>query len=206
MPKAKMTGKRTVLFETYTKNTGLQLVLKLDMYEDNSTDLSCTLEMCSGKCENGKTVCNWVNDKVIMALSASELAAFSKYSNPFYLQRLGTKKQMYDLRTGEPVLKDGKPVFETDPTGSPAVYCEKLYHKFMEFESSLILHKNNYDPLGCGLTIKKNDKELVIYLSEDSTYQFTKACELAMNQLMLSNVVEFRYNTTKYSTYNYTKK
>lgn len=191
--KAKISGSRTVLFETYTKTTGMELVLTLDRYGDDTTNLSCTLEMCSGKCENGKTVCNWVKDKVIMSLSALELAAFSKYSNPFYLQRLGSKKQMYDFKTGEPVLKDGKPVYVTDKTGSAVPYCEKLYHKIDGDAKILTLHKNAINSLGCGITLKNSEKELVMYLDENSTYHFTKACELAMNRLMLANTVHFKY-------------
>ena len=75
-----------------------------------------------------------------MSLSADELAMFSKYTDSYYLRRLGTKVPMYDKTTGRPVEKDGRPVFETESNGSPKVYSEKLFHKFKD--KTLIELKN----------------------------------------------------------------
>ena len=203
--KTAVSGVRTVLLESYSKYTGIQLVLTLTRYTDNTSDLRCTLEMCSGMVVNGKTVCNWCEDKLVMVLSASELAAFSKYSNPYYLERLGTPKPVYEHETGKLFTRDGKPVFETDVNGNVVVYSEKLYHKYNDTVSILTIHKSNYSPLGCGITLKNGDKELTIYLDENTTYQFTKTCELAMNQMMLANVVEYN-NPPKEQPNNYTQK
>ena len=193
-------GEKRTLMETYSKNTGFQLNLNTTYYKDGSHDMSCAIEMCPGVQETNsfggvKTKCDWANEKVMMSLSADELAMFSKYTDSYYLRRLGTKVPMYDKTTGRPVEKDGRPVFETESNGSPKVYSEKLFHKFKDKTSTLQFYKNSYDPMGCGITINKDDKKLTMFMNENTTRMFCKCCEIAMEQLVLDDVQTFKYNS-----------
>lgn len=202
-------GEKRTLMETYSKNTGFQLNLNTVYYKDGSHDMSCTLEMCPGVQETNqfggsKTKCDWSNEKVVMALSTDELAMFSKYNDSYYLRRLGTKVPMIDKTTGRPIEKDGRPVFETESNGTPKVYSEKLFHKFKDKTSTLQFYKNSYDPMGCGITINKDDKKLTMFMSENTTKMFVKCCEIAMEQLIMDDVYTFKYGSSSGSSSSYT--
>lgn len=196
-------GEKRTLMETYSKNTGFQLNLNTTYYKDGTHDMSCAIEMCPGTQETNsfggvKTKCDWANEKVMMSLSTDELAMFSKYTDSYFIRRLGTKVPMIDKTTGRPVEKDGRPVFETESNGSPKVYSEKLFHKFKDKTSTLQFYKNSYDPMGCGITINKDDKKLTMFMSENTTRMFCKCCEIAMEQLILDDVQTFKYGSSSY--------
>ena len=200
-------GEKRTLMETYSKNTGFQLNLNTTYYKDGTHDMSCAIEMCPGVQETNsfggvKTKCDWANEKIMMSLSPDELAMFSKYTDSYYLRRLGTKVPMYDKTTGRPIEKDGRPVFETESNGSPKVYSEKLFHKFKDKTSTLQFYKNSYDPMGCGITINKDDKKLTMFMNENTTRMFCKCCEIALEQLVLDDVQSFKYSSggNDYST------
>ena len=200
-------GEKRTLMETYSKNTGFQLNLNTTYYKDGTHDMSCAIEMCPGTQETNsfggvKTKCDWANEKVMMSLSADELAMFSKYTDSYFIRRLGTKVPMIDKNTGRPVEKDGRPVFETESNGSPKVYSEKLFHKFKDKTSTLQFYKNSYDPMGCGITINKDDKKLTMFMSENTTRMFCKCCEIAMEQLILDDVQTFKYGSSGGSSYS----
>lgn len=198
--KVRERGEKRTLMETYSKNTGFQLNLNTTYYKDGTHDMSCAIEMCPGTQETNsfggvKTKCDWANEKVMMALSPDELAMFSKYTDSYFLRRLGTKIPMIDKSTGRPIEKDGRQVFETESNGSPKVYSEKLFHKFKDKTSTLQFYRNSYDPMGCGITITKDDKKLTMFMSENTTRMFCKCCEIAMEQLVLDDVQTFKYGS-----------
>ena len=202
-------GEKRTLMETYSKNTGFQLNLNTTYYKDGTHDMSCAIEMCPGTQETNsfggvKTKCDWANEKVMMSLSPEELSMFSKYTDSYFLRRLGTRIPMIDRTTGRPVEKDGRPVFETESNGSPKVYGEKLFHKFKDKTSTLQFYKNSYDPMGCGITINKDDKKLTMFMSENTTRLFCKCCEIAMEQLILDDVQAFKYSGSSSGSYSNT--
>ena len=191
-------GEKRTLMETYSKNTGFQSNLGTTYYKDGTHDMTCTIEMCPGVQETNqfggvKTKCDWAKEKVSMALSPDELAMFSKYTDSYFLRRLGTKVPMIDKSSGRPIEKDGRPVFETESNGNPKVYSEKLFHKFKDKTSTLQFYKNSYDPIGCGITINKDDKKLTMFMSENTARMFFKCCEIAFEQLVLDDVQSFKY-------------
>lgn len=204
--KNRLSGSKITLVQTYSKDAGLQLVLTKTAYDDNTHDWSCTVEMCQGHSErndNGKgykTVCNWREDKVIISLSTDELAKFSKYTDSYFLRRLGTYKPMYDASTGRAIEKDGKPVYETDKQGKPVIYGETLFHTFDNNSTILNLFRNKMNPMGFGISIKKGDKTVTMYLDEDQAHKFAKCSEFAMEKMLMDDVITFKYGGN--STYN----
>ena len=94
--KERASGAKITLVQTYSKDAGFQLTLNKTEYKDGTHDYSCSIEMCPGHSERNdsgkgfKTVCNWKDEKIVMSISADELAMFSKYQDSFFL-RIGGK-------------------------------------------------------------------------------------------------------------------
>lgn len=197
--KVRVSGTKHTLVQTYSKDAGIQLVLTRTDYSDSTHDYSCTVEMCQGhseKNDNGKgykTVCNWREDKVMISLNTDELAKFGKYTDTYFIRRLGTYKPVYDSTTGRAVEKDGRPVYDTDKNGKPVIYGETLFHTFENNVTILNLFKNKTNPLGFGISIKKGDKTVTMYLDEDQAHKFAKCSEIAMEKMLMDDVITFKY-------------
>lgn len=221
--KKAVSGSQITLVQTYSKDAGFQLILKKTEYEDNSIGWSCTIEMCNGKSERNdsgkgfKTICNWKDDKIVIALSSDELATFTKYKDSYFLRRLGTPKPTYDMKTGKAVENNGRPVYETDKQGNTVVYGENIFHQFDGKSSIFKVFKNKMNPMGIGVSLSKDGKTVTMYMDENVSRKFFNCCELAMEKLVMEDVYTFKYggsgnynnnsDNSSYRTNNsYTKK
>ena len=207
--KERASGAKITLVQTYSKDAGFQLTLNKTEYKDGTHDYSCSIEMCPGHSERNdsgkgfKTVCNWKDEKIVMSISADELAMFSKYQDSFFLRRLGTPKPVYDIKTGKPVEEQGRPVYETDKNGNMVVYGENLYHQFDGKSSILKLFKNKMNPMGLGISLSKDNKTVTMYMDENVARKFAMCCGLAMEKLVMEDVYTFKYGTSSNSGSSY---
>ena len=206
--KKAVAGSQITLVQTYSRDAGLQLILKKTEYEDNSAGWSCTIEMCQGHSEKNdsgkgyKTMCNWKDEKIVISLSSDELAMFTKYKDSYFLRRLGMPKPTYDMKTGKAVENNGRPVYETDKQGNPVVYGENLFHSFDGKSSILKLFKNKMNPMGVGISLTKDGKTVTMYMDENVSRKFFNCCELAMEKLVMEDVYTFKYGSGSNSGYN----
>ena len=200
--KERASGSKVTMVQTYSKDAGFQLTLNRTDYKDGSHDMSCSIEMCQGHSEKNdsgkgfKTVCNWKDEKIVISLSTDELALFSKYTDTYFIRRLGTAKPVYDMKTGKPVEEQGRPVYETDKQGNMVVYSENIYHQFDGKASILKLFKNKMNPMGIGISLNKDGKTVTMYMDENVTRKFAKCCEIAMERMIMDDVYTFKYGTS----------
>jgi hypothetical protein len=200
--KERASGTKVTMLQTYSKDAGFQLTLNRTDYKDGSHDMSCSIEMCNGnsvKNESGKgykTMCNWKDDKIVISLSTDELALFSKYSDSYFLRRLGTPKPVYDIKTGKPVEEQGRPVYETDKQGNMVVYGENIYHQFDGKSSILKVFKNKMNPMGIGISLSKDNKTVTMYMDENVARKFALCCAIAMERMVMDDTYTFKYGAS----------